>query len=288
MMIIENAISEKGYYRFVEFVSKLCGYSLPHERYKLIALDHYEALSGEELAVKHLADAYLFALSNLNQPLNGELLNSIAFLLTGAIIGASSKGIIEQYYAHKDESPYFAVMKVHLSALQCLESRKTEFAFIVSNWVLLKRQHQQLVPYAIFWEAYSEAVAHGNESKLSYLFFQMEEPKNDISEKQIVPKGPRQISSLVCAKKEELKGLYHVDRLFLYGSVAKGIIRRGSDVDFVVAFENPSSPPEVKEWNESLRRYLNHLLACPVDLVDLTDALEKLELSEMENTLALI
>ena len=74
--------SIKEYYQFVEYLSGLSNINLPHERLKQISLDSYKAESEEEIAVKKIANSYLYALSNINQVINKEILSDIYYLLT--------------------------------------------------------------------------------------------------------------------------------------------------------------------------------------------------------------
>lgn len=76
MINIKKSISVKSFYRFVEFVSKLCGSKLRHERYKQIALDIIEAQSEEEVNAKRLSNALLYVLNNSKQSLGKEQLNN--------------------------------------------------------------------------------------------------------------------------------------------------------------------------------------------------------------------
>ena len=48
MLQIKDNISNKGYYRFIENISKLTGCSLTHEKIKLISFDLCKAESMEE------------------------------------------------------------------------------------------------------------------------------------------------------------------------------------------------------------------------------------------------
>ena len=66
-------------------------------------------------------------------------------------------------------------------------------------------------------------------------------------------------------KKElpKLRKLYHVSRIALFGSYARGEQRRGSDIDLLVEFEEPVGFIEFM----NLEFYLKKLLGVRVDLV---------------------
>ena len=73
LLINENI---KQYYRFIEFVSKLVGIDLPHERFKLLALDEFKAESKTELKIKALADSYMYLINNINQSLTTKIIKN--------------------------------------------------------------------------------------------------------------------------------------------------------------------------------------------------------------------
>ena len=56
---------------------------------------------------------------------------------------------------------------------------------------------------------------------------------------------------------------FGVSKLALFGSVARGTARAGSDIDVLVKFEGTATP----EAFFGVQFYLEDLLGCPVDLV---------------------
>lgn len=288
-MIVENVVGTKGFYRFVEFVSKLCGGSLPHERYKLISLDEVEALSGEEVEAKKLADSYSFALSNVFQPFDTVLLERIYFLLSGLTLSKeSAEAICEEYYLHKDEDPHYVAMKVHICVLKKVPTRKIEFAFSVSNMILLKRGLHQMIPRGSVHGIYMDCVNANKENKLMYLFSQMKEPSDEGGSMRCAPEGIAGIISAIKPKIPILESKFAVRKLLLYGSVAKGVVTKQSDVDFLVQFDPSEIPLERQEKKNKLIGFLSTLLGTRADVIDFTNALRNLDISEMENSIALI
>jgi hypothetical protein len=57
--------------------------------------------------------------------------------------------------------------------------------------------------------------------------------------------------------------LRHLERLALFGSIARNAAKSGSDVDVLVAFDGPATSKRYF----GVRFYLEDLLGCPVDLV---------------------
>lgn len=75
---------------------------------------------------------------------------------------------------------------------------------------------------------------------------------------------------------EELKKIFGVKTLRLFGSLARNEQKEGSDVDVCVEIE-----PKAYLVSK-LRRYLEELLQCPVDIVRLHDHINPFLLKEIE------
>ncbi len=69
--------------------------------------------------------------------------------------------------------------------------------------------------------------------------------------------------ALLTEHKPVLAQRFGVGRLALFGSVARGTAREGSDIDLLVEFEGPATSGRYF----GLQFYLEDLLGCPVDLV---------------------
>ena len=82
--------------------------------------------------------------------------------------------------------------------------------------------------------------------------------------------------SLLTSHAEELKKNFGVKSLCLFGSVARNEQKEGSDVDVIVDME-PKAYLVAR-----LKRYLEELLLCPVDIVRLHDHINPFLLKEIE------
>lgn len=69
--------------------------------------------------------------------------------------------------------------------------------------------------------------------------------------------------ALLTQHKPVLAQRFGVARLTLFGSVARGTAREGSDVDLLVEFDGPATSGRYF----GVQFYLEDLLGCPVDLV---------------------
>ena len=68
---------------------------------------------------------------------------------------------------------------------------------------------------------------------------------------------------LLSRSKPELQARFGVIQLALFGSIARDMATRNSDVDVLVAFDGPATSKRYF----GVQFYLEDLLGCPVDLV---------------------
>ena len=287
-MIVNNDIDIKLYYRFIEFVAKLSGISLPHERFKLIVLDNFKAESKDEIFVKRFSEAYLYLLNNVNQTLTKEVLIRAYFLLTNTIMeDDKALLILSTYYKNYDEVSHYLSGVIHFTILNNVDESKIEFAFMLSNLIMLKKKRHPLIPYEFNQEKYHEIVNNHDLSKLILFFGEIErytkkillEPK-EINFDELIDKLKQ--------AKVILKNKYYVQKLYLYGSYAKGKVSKTSDLDLLVIFSGGLLNFERIQIVEKISKYLLELLKIKVDLLDFTHAMEKLDINEMENIITII
>lgn len=260
---------------------------LPHERFKLIALDNFKAESADELKVKCFAEAYLYLINNKNQSLTTTIIKKAYFLLSGVTLEEKvCKEILEVYYQHYDETSHYMAALIHFAVLDSVKERKVEFAFMMSNLIMLKKQRYPFIPYEFMFEAYFKAIEEKNINKLMYIFAEIEVSSKPHSDPKELTQN--EIIDKIKACKGVLKGKYNVKNLYLYGSYAKQKTSLTSDLDFLVIFDKTLLNFERTRNNEELISYLSKMLEITVDLLDFTHALDNLDISEMENIITLI
>lgn len=286
-MIVNNDMEIKYYYRFIEFTSKMLSADLPHERFKLIALDNFKTESKGELKVKCFAEAYLYLINNKNQSLTTMIIQKAYFLLTGIMLEEKvCKEILEVYYQHYDETSHYMAALIHFAVLDSVKERKVEFAFMMSNLMMLKKQRYPFIPYEFMFEAYFKAIEEKNINKLMYIFAEIEvSPKPHYSPKKL---EQTEIIEKIKGCKAVLRGKYNIKKLYLYGSYAKQKTSLTSDLDFLVIFDKELLNFERARNIEELTTYLSKMLEITVDLLDFTHAMDNLDISEMENIITLI
>lgn len=286
-MLVSREIDIKLYYRFVEFASRLIGFTLPHERFKRIILDDYKAESIEEKEVKAFANAYLYILNNINQSVTKEILQDSYYLLTHKQLDKEiSKQILETYYMYYDENSRYVAMMIHFKILELVRVRNIEFAFMISNLIMFKKGRYPLIPYEHIYEIYKKTIEIKNKDKLIVLFSEMEvitkpyENHSNLSKEEILFK--------IKECKNALMKAYHIAKLYLYGSFAKEKVTPQSDLDILVIFDKEMLPLEKGMIIKNLTEYLENKINIHLDIIDFSHALENLDISEMENIITII
>lgn len=286
-MLVSKEIDIKQYYRFVEFTSRLVGYGLPHERFKRLILDDFKAESKEEKEVKRFANAYLYILNNINQSVTKEVLQESYYLLTHECLDEEiSRQILETYYMNYDENSHYVAMLVHFKILQLVKVRNIEFAFMISNLIMLKKERYPLIPYEYMYEVYKQTIENKNKDKLMVIFSQIEaitkphENHSNISKEEIIVR--------IKENKQYLIKEFYLSKLYLYGSYAKERVTTQSDLDLLVIFDKEMLPLEKGMVIKNLTEYLENKIKIHLDIIDFNHALNHLDISEMENIITII
>lgn len=286
-MLLNEKHNIKHFYRAVEFISRLTGSKLPHERFKLIALDEYKALSKEEVEVKTLKDSYLFLINNVNQVLTKDIIKKAYYLLTDITLSDDiTNKILKTYYENYDESPHYLAALNHFAVVDNVSERKIEFAFIISNLIMLNRNRNPLIPYEMMYEKYHDAIKNKDINKLMYVFAAFEAKDREIKENKDLKL--EDIFYIIKENRSQIKNKYQVSKLYLYGSFAKGKTTIKSDLDILVIFKEQTFNYQKVSLQEELRKYLSDKLNIYVDLIDFSKAMDLMDICEMENIITLI
>lgn len=280
-------VSPKSFYRFVEFISKLCGGSLPHGRYKKIALDLFNAESKEEIEAKTLSDAFSYIISNVHQSFSNSIIKNTYYLLTGIVLeDPTTDYLLDMFYRNINADPLNRVIFAQRIVLKNIKARRIEFAFLLSNYIMLKSDKHLLIPYPHTFDEYKLNLKIDDYDKWLLLLKEMEEKPHD--EDNAINLTKEQVIELIKPKLELIKSKYKVTFFALYGGFVKGLITSSSDIDFLVSFDSSLLDCEKGEKNRELKEYLASLLNAEVDLINFDHALKNLDISEMENVLIFI
>lgn len=286
-MIVNKENEIKNFYRLIEYVSRLIGLDMSHERLKLIALDGYQVETKQELDVKRFAEAYLYLVNNTNQSLTTDILRKTYYLLTDEVLENDVLDrLLEIYYKNFDETPHYLAALIHFTAISSVESRKVEFAFMLSNYVMFKNGRYPLLPIDWTFEEYRKAISENSIDELVMYFIRIEKagPKRKNSSCLSVETIIEKIKKL----KEQMITEFNIEKLYLFGSFAKGTTTPLSDIDFMVVYKNGLVNYEAEMQQRCLKAFLEQEFACNIDLVNFKDGLEDFNKKEMETIITLI
>ena len=193
--------------------------------------------------------------------------------------------LIELYYKNIDVAPHSLAALLHLFIINNVEKNNLEFAFLISNYIMLKKGRWFLMPYEYCHNDYREAVKNNDLSSLIRIFYDIESIKKDkkpclLSKDEVIQK--------IKYLKEELVTKYYIEKLYLFGSFAKGNNTEKSDLDFVVILNESLIKNEKKEKITNVKKYLGNEFECDVDLLDFSYALNTFDKSQMEYLITLI
>ena len=286
-MNVINVVSIKSFYRFVEFVSKLCGGGLTHEKYKEIVLDIINAESIEEKEVKSLSNSYQYILNNINQSFSKDILRNAYYLLTSVILDdVLIDKILNSFYININDIPEHRAMYLQKVILKMNISRKIELAFILSNLIMLSCKRYPLIPYSHIFEEYKLNIKLQDNEKWLFLISQMEDKSKETQNYKTINKDD--IIEIIRPRLNYITNKYNLSFLALYGGIVKGFITSSSDVDFLVSFNSELLDFERGQNIINLKTDLIDLLQADVDIIDFTHAINNLDIEEMENIIVFV
>lgn len=282
-----NLISYLKYnINLIYLVKRFINEAIIREKIKEIAFDRVVCLTEQELSLKRAVNSLNYIMNNINQPLKEEILIQSYFLLTNELL---NKEIIDRvmklYYKNIDVAPHSLAALLHLYITNNITKNNIEFAFLISNYIMLKKDRWFLMPYEYCHNDYREAIKNNDLSSLIRIFYDIELVKKEkkpclLSREDVIQK----IKSI----KEELVNNYYIEKLYLFGSFAKGNNTEKSDLDFVVIFNKSLINKEKNDMIKIMKNYLSNEFDCDVDLLDFSYALDTFDKSQMEYLITLI
>ena len=277
---------EKNIINLIYYLYKLCGNLIIQEQLKNIFNDNCKCLSMEELNLKRICNCTNFIFNNINQTINKELFIQSYYLLTGELLEDSIlEKMVEIYYKNIDVTPHSLAALLHLYIINNIEKNNIEFAFLISNVIMLKKDRWFLIPYEYCHNDYREAIKNNDLSSLIRIFYDIELVKKE-KRPCLFPRD--EVIRMIKSIKEELINVYSVNKLYLFGSFAKGNNTDKSDLDFVVIFSETLINKEKNDMIKRVKEYLMTIFNCDVDLLDFCYALDTFDKSQMEYLITLI
>lgn len=118
------------------------------ERVYEIYYDKIKSLSYLKSKIKNISNSYNYILNNINQPISEDLLNQSYYLMTCELLERNIVDVILRiYYKNIDVAPYSLAALLHLYITNNITKNNIEFAFLISNYVMLKKNRWFLMPY---------------------------------------------------------------------------------------------------------------------------------------------
>lgn len=256
------------------------------ERVYEIYYDKIKSLSYLESKIKNISNSYNYILNNINQPISEDLLNQSYYLMTCELL---ERNIVDEilriYYKNIDVAPHSLAALLHLYITNNIAKNNIEFAILISNYVMLKKNRWFLMPYEYCHKDYKEAIKSNDLSSLIRIFYDIELVKK---EKKPCLLSRDDVIQKIKGIKEELVNNYYIEKLYLFGSFAKGNNTEKSDLDFVVIFNESLINKEKNDMIKIMKNYLSNEFDCDVDLLDFSYALDTFDKSQMEYLITLI
>lgn len=277
---------QKLIHKFIYYIGIFTNHKIPKAKIIQIANDEIQCLTEEEFYLKRLVNAFSHLINNVNQTFNSDIINQLYFLLTNQLLDEHIlKELVCLYYANYDSSAHYLASLLHLFIIGNIKQESIEFAFLISNYVMMKKKKGMLMLYEYAHLYYQRAIDTNQLSDLIRVFCDIEYVKED----SLLCKYSRnEMIQMIKKIKDELMDKYSVKKLYLFGSYAKGTNHQHSDVDFLVIFNEEMLHIERLEQIEVLKNYLKEWLECDIDILDFTFALDTLGENEMEHIITLI
>jgi predicted nucleotidyltransferase len=254
------------------------------EKIKSIYNDEYKCITKEEIKIKRLVNSCKYIFNNINQTFREEFIIQSYYLLTNELINNNIvNNLIEIYYKNFDSSSHYLASLIHLFIINQLNN--IEYAFIISNLIMLKKERYFLIPYDYCIDKYKTIINEKNMVKLILLFYDIE-TVNIIKKSCLIIKD--EVIEIIKKKRNELIFKYDIDKLYLFGSVSKGNNNEYSDLDFLVVFNNQLINLEKRNKLRELKKYFCELFNSDVDILEFNYALDTFDKSEIENIITLI
>ena len=272
--------------KLIYYLRKLLKGEMPQKKIHQILYNEVFCVCNEEFYIKRLLNTINYLLDNFCQTFTKHSIEQIYFLICNIKLNEHiTNEIVRLYYENIDSSAYSLAAIIHLYIVKNVDKYNIEFAFMVSNYIMLKKGKGFLIPYDFSHSQYNDAILSLNTSSLILVFFNIEYNTND---KIPCNFKKTEIIRLIKDNENKLKSLFLVKKLYLFGSFAKGTNNESSDIDFLVILDESLINIERLEQISLLKEFLSELFKCSVDVLDFTFALKELGENEMEHIITLI
>lgn len=159
----------------IYFVKKIINETIVQERIKEIVYDKFTCLTNQELSIKRFDNSFKYIINNIHQTFNIEMIIQSYFMLTNELFDNDiATKLIELYYKNIDVATHSLAALLHLYIINNIEKNNIEFAFLISNYIMLKKDRWFLMPYEYCHNDYKEAIDSNDLSSLIRIFYDIE------------------------------------------------------------------------------------------------------------------
>ena len=222
------------------------GYDLPHDAYKEILYNNKKCMSNTEDKIKRYYDGYMFLLNNSSNILSSKILLIFFYIIYQRELDINIINKVINKYVFNEGLPslekainLLLIISDELSFTDKIDKLLMPLMFF--NYELVKNNTPSIRLVRNDIIKYEKLIENKNKEEL-FIFF-----KNIIDNYEFFDKSyfdnlkELSLSDIIKVfrkDEEELKSIYKVKKLIIYGSYAKGINRYDSDIDILIRLDN--------------------------------------------------
>ena len=242
------------------------GYDLPHDTYKEILYNNKKCMSNKEDKIKRYYDGYMFLLHNSSNILSSKILLIFFYIIYQKETDINVINKIINKHVFNEGLPslekainLLLIINDELSFTDKIDKLLIPLMFF--NYELVKNNIPSIRLVRNDIIKYEKLIEDKNKEEL-FIFF-----KNIIDNFEFFEKSyfdnlkELSLSDIIKVfrkNEEELKSIYKVKKLIIYGSYAKGINRYDSDIDILIRLDNDLTFKErLNIINELKEKYKN-------------------------------
>lgn len=232
---------------FIEKLFAYHGHGQNHDRVKKVCYNEDAPNSEIEERVKSSYDAFIYLLTNCKSPLTNRIVNAFFYLYFGKAIEESvALRITTRFFDYLDKEPLETASYFHLDVYDeldfCGEEEKLNISLMFFNYVLAKNNIPVLrfLPNEISkYQELKQDFRNGKkELLLEFLFNLVINGKTQDKQyyKNLRKLDVNEIYAILKADESQIKNLFDIKHISIFGSFAKEINRIDSDIDLLMSF----------------------------------------------------
>ncbi len=261
---------------FVERILQCLGYDFRHEIFKGIVYAEVEVKTSTEAWIKNCYDAFLYLISNYQNPCSEELLNKFFYILKGKeVSNMITARISSKYFWLLDLPPLEQAIELHNIAYQELfefeESEKTMISLMLLNYALIKGG----IPCIRILKANFTSYLKEREDKIEFYNFilnliRFSKFQKKFYYKKLQPLQFNEIYQRIKADRIILQENYGIKHICVYGSFSKGQERIDSDIDLLVVFKEEVLKLDKTRTKDKFKEHYEKIFHRFVDLTEIS------------------